>query len=82
MKQYVILGAGVAGRKAAEAIRRQDAESNIIMVEEQPDPFYFRPMLGEILARGLTPEKIASKDGQRLSKINVRLMTAVLNDHR
>jgi len=77
MKQYVILGAGVAGRKAAEAIRRQDAEGDIIMVEEQPDPFYFRPMLGEMLARGLSPEKIASKDRQRLSKINARLQTGM-----
>ncbi len=35
MSTYFIIGAGVAGRRAAEAIRERDAEGAIIMAEAQ-----------------------------------------------
>ncbi|MEJ1353475.1 MAG: FAD/NAD(P)-binding oxidoreductase [Candidatus Sedimenticola sp. (ex Thyasira tokunagai)] len=52
MSTYFIIGSGVAGRRAAEAIRERDANGAIIMAEAQESALYTRPMLGEMLAKG------------------------------
>ncbi len=53
MNNYLILGAGIAGRRAAEAILEKDSECKVTLVEAQSDPFYLRPMLGDFVARNL-----------------------------
>ena len=45
MTEYLILGSGIAGRRAADAIREHDAEGEITIIDEQANPFYARPML-------------------------------------
>ena len=62
MNRYLILGAGIAGRRAAEAVIGRDPDSSITMVETHSNPFYPRPMLGELLTTKLGVESIASKD--------------------
>ncbi len=59
MTRYVILGTGVAGVAAAEAIR-VDASAEIIMVGDDPHGYYSRPGLayyltGEMLEKHLFP---------------------------
>ena len=36
-KQYVVIGAGIAGVSAAEAIRRQDADGEITLLSGERD---------------------------------------------
>ena len=60
MTRYVIIGAGVAGVAAAEAIRSLDEHGKIYMVSNDPHGFYSRPGLayylsGEINAQGIFP---------------------------
>lgn len=54
--QYVILGSGIAGLSAAEAIRAREPKAAIRMISEEPHEFYSRPGLAYYL-RGDFPEK-------------------------
>ena len=75
MKRHVILGGGVAGRRAAEVIRKRSADTEIVIVEEQEEAFYYRPMLGELLAGRVGPDQVVTKDKERLSQSGVRILT-------
>lgn len=44
-KQYVILGSGIAGMTAAESIRDNDPSAGILMVSEERELCFNRPML-------------------------------------
>lgn len=44
---YVIVGGGVAGTTAAEAIRAQDGQGRIVIISEEPYRFYSRIMLSK-----------------------------------
>lgn len=74
MTRHVILGAGVAGITAAEAIRASDRAADITIVSEDPHGFYSRPGLAYYLS-GELPEKqlyvYSKEDWQRL---NVRFV--------
>jgi NAD(P)H-nitrite reductase large subunit len=74
MNRHVILGGGVAGRRAAEIIRKRSAEAEIVIVDEQEEAFYYRPMLGELLAGKLGPEQIISRDKERLAQLDVKVL--------
>jgi NADPH-dependent 2,4-dienoyl-CoA reductase/sulfur reductase-like enzyme len=52
---YVIVGSGVAGFAAAEALRAHDQAAPITLVSEDPAGFYSRPGLAYYLS-GLVPE--------------------------
>ena len=49
MSKYVIIGAGVAGISAAEAIRAQDASGDLSIVTDEPAGYYSRPGLAYYL---------------------------------
>jgi len=75
MKRYLILGSGVAGRRAAKAIHRKSADSEITIVEEQENPFYARPMLGEQFGRKAGATQSAAKEKERLSELGIKFKT-------
>lgn len=77
MKRFVILGAGVAGKRAAQRIRKQEPVAEIVVVEEQGDSFYYKPMLGEFLAGRVGEEAIVSRDRDPFSGAGVRLLSGV-----
>lgn len=77
MKRYVILGSGAAGKRAAELIRKGKPDADVLLIGDEPDPFYYRPMLGEFLARNMKTEQIRSRDQQRLEALGVRVLTGV-----
>lgn len=56
---FVILGNGVAGLSAAEAVRDRNRTASIVMVSQEPFDTYNRPMLTKSMMAGLTPEQIA-----------------------
>jgi len=45
MSDYLIIGNGAAGRKAAEKLRSKNRESSIIVLTDEPFPHYPRPRL-------------------------------------
>ena len=56
MTRYVIIGAGIAGISAAETLRAADRSAQIILVSDDPHPFYSRPGLAYYLTDEI-PEK-------------------------
>lgn len=51
----VIVGAGQAGRRCAEALRALDAEAEILLLGEEPHPPYDRPPLSKAVLLGTDP---------------------------
>ncbi|HIJ20935.1 MAG TPA: FAD-dependent oxidoreductase, partial [Deltaproteobacteria bacterium] len=56
--EYVIVGNGIAGTCAAEAIREVDPEGSIRMVGDENTLPYSRPMISMVLAGSVPPEKL------------------------
>ncbi len=52
----VIVGGGVAGIEAATAFRARDADSRILVLTDEPWPFYARIRLGEVVDGRLDPQ--------------------------
>lgn len=50
--RYVVVGASAAGLAAMRAIQREDASAEIIAISAESAPFYFRPMVVELISRG------------------------------
>ena len=44
-REYIILGSGIAGMAAAEAIKEQDPKAEILMISEEEELCFNRPML-------------------------------------
>src|SRR5512145_1948945 len=60
---YIIIGSGVAGIAAIEAIRAEDQEGSIVMIGDDPHGFYSRPGLayyltGELHDKALFPRTV------------------------
>ena len=79
MKNYLIVGNGVAGTTAAENVRKQDKEGKITIVTDEDFPFYWRLRLNEYLARDITEEALASKKAQWYGdqRIDLKLKTLI-----
>lgn len=82
MRNHLIVGCGVAGIAAAEAIRSTDHSAGITIISEDPHGFYSRPGLAYYLTGELPQKQLyiyTKKDWQRL---NVRFLhgkvTAIL----
>ena len=56
MKNYIIIGNGVAGTTAAEKIRENDGDAKIAIFTDEPVPYYTRIRLPDFLA-GAAGEK-------------------------
>jgi len=79
MKNYLIVGNGVAGTTAAENVRKQDKEGKITIVTDEDFPFYWRLRLNEYLAGDITEEALASKKEQWYGdqRIDLKLKTLI-----
>ncbi len=77
MERFVILGGGTAGRRAAEMIRKKNADVEISVIEEEKEPFYYRPLLGGFLSRKLKEAWILSKEKEKLSGLGIRFLLGV-----
>ena len=58
---YLIIGSGVAGTAAAQAIRKIDPYGPLTIVTTEPYPFYSRIRLIDFLAGNLKPEQLFLK---------------------
>lgn len=66
--RYVILGSGIAGIAAIEAIRSLDSEGEIWLISDDPHGFYSRPGLAYYLTNEIPEEQLFPKslDWKRL----------------
>jgi NAD(P)H-nitrite reductase large subunit len=91
--QHVIIGTGIAGVSAAEAIRELDASSRIVMIGDEPVDPYCRPMISLVLEGAVSPKKLPIRDsgfyeelhitpilGNRVIRLDVDSRTVVLSD--
>jgi NADPH-dependent 2,4-dienoyl-CoA reductase/sulfur reductase-like enzyme len=75
---YVIVGAGLAGASAAEAIREADPAGRILMVSAEPEPPYHRPPLSKGLWLGKeTEDKIYVKSPSDWQSLQIALRPGV-----
>ena len=56
---HVIVGAGLAGAKAAEALREEGFEGRIVLIGDEPELPYERPPLSKDYLRGESPREKA-----------------------
>ncbi len=74
--QCVIVGSGIAGLAAAEALRAREPAATITLVSEEPHAFYSRPGLAYLL-RGDFPEKqLTIRTGDDLRALNLKRIHA------
>ena len=68
--RYVIIGAGVAGFAAVEAIRSVDKAGEIVMISDDPNGFYSRPGLAYYLTGELHDKALFPRSKDDYKKLN------------
>jgi NAD(P)H-nitrite reductase large subunit len=74
MTRYVLLGTGVAGISAAEAIRSIDMNSEIIFIGEDPHGYYSRPGLAYYLTGELPDDHLYCYPPHAYQKLNAKFV--------
>lgn len=72
--RYVIVGSGVAGVSAIEAIRSVDKSGEITLVGNDPHGFYSRPGLAYFLAGEIPKKVLFSKESEEFQKLRFRYL--------
>jgi NAD(P)H-nitrite reductase large subunit len=72
MRRYVIVGSGVAGISAVEAIRSQDLQAEITLVGDEPHGFYSRPGLAYYLSDEVPKEQLFPYQAEDYRRLNMR----------
>jgi 3-phenylpropionate/trans-cinnamate dioxygenase ferredoxin reductase component len=73
---FVIVGASLAGAKAAEALRTEGFDGRVVLIGEEPQRPYERPMLSKEYLRGDKPaDKLYVHDEDFYEKNSIELMT-------
>lgn len=70
--RYVIIGSGVAGMAAIEAIRSVDQADEVLMVGDDPHGFYSRPGLAYYLTGELHDKALFPKTAEDYRRMNFR----------
>ncbi len=75
--KIIIIGNGAAGIAAAEAVRKKDADAEIIMLNSERYYHYSRPRVIEFLAGKVSLEQITIKNSEFYEKNRIRLVMLV-----
>ncbi|MBS7175317.1 MAG: NAD(P)/FAD-dependent oxidoreductase [Clostridiales bacterium] len=84
MKQYVIIGNGIAAAGCIEGIRSIDTESHIVVVSKESQPVYCRPLISYYLEGKTTLDKIGYRPDDFYQKNGCEVLyheTAIQFDH-
>ncbi len=73
MAEHVIIGNGVAGVKAAETIRKQDADCKITLVGDENYAFYYRPQLPQFVSGKIEEGRLWGKKKDFFENNNILL---------
>jgi NADPH-dependent 2,4-dienoyl-CoA reductase/sulfur reductase-like enzyme len=74
MTQYVILGSGVAGMSAAEAIRRHENQASITLIGDDLHGFYSRPGLAYYLTGEIPKDSLFCYPPQAYKLLNAKFI--------
>jgi 3-phenylpropionate/trans-cinnamate dioxygenase ferredoxin reductase component len=75
--KYVIIGGGLTGGSAAEAIREVDSEGSLVLVTQEPHRPYHRPPLSKSYLQGKRElERVFLKDEAYYQEQSIELRTA------
>ena len=79
MNKYLIIGNGVAGTTAADSIRRNDTEGEIIIVTDEDFPFYYRVRLPDLLGGKVRESELIARKNEWYTekKISLKLDTRI-----
>jgi 3-phenylpropionate/trans-cinnamate dioxygenase ferredoxin reductase subunit len=80
IQTHVIVGAGLAGAKAAEALRSEGFDGRIVLIGDESELPYERPPLSKAYLRGETPReeaRVHPDDFYAANGIELRTSTAV-----
>lgn len=72
--KYVIIGSGVAGIAALEAIRSIDSVGDITLIGDDPHGYYSRPGLAYYLSGEIPDHSLFSKPREDFQKLRVRIL--------
>jgi nitrite reductase (NADH) large subunit len=73
MKNYLIIGNGVAGTTAAENIRKLDNEGKITLITDENFPFYWRVRLNEYISKDISEKDLKAKSEGWYEENNIAL---------
>ena len=57
-RRYLVIGGGIAGVSAAEAIREQDPSGRIVLLSAERELPYARPLLSKEIGRASCRERV------------------------
>ena len=80
MNRYVVIGNGVAGISAAEAIRQHDQASEIMLIGNEAQEFYSRPGLAYLLSGEVPENSLFPMDKEDYRQLNLRRWRAVVKN--
>ena len=75
-RTFVIVGAGLAGAKAAEALRHEGFEGRLVLIGDEPERPYERPPLSKDYLRGETAERPYVHDESFYADNEIELWTS------
>ena len=70
MKQYIIIGNGVAAAGCIEGIRSIDKDGKITVISEENHPVYCRPLISYYLENKTDPERMNYRSADFYDKMN------------
>ncbi len=73
MKQYIIIGNSAAGLSAAEAIRKRDKESKVVIISDEEYNSYCRCLISYHLAGEVSQDKIWYRTAQFYKENKIEL---------
>jgi len=71
---YVIIGNGIAGVTAAEALRDADKTATITIIADEPFPVYYRPALKDYLAEKLSEAQLWARPNSFYKEQRIRFI--------
>lgn len=81
MAKYVVVGNGVTGMRAAEVVRRQDQAADVVILTEEPYPFYRRPQLADFASGAVGEARLWAKKAGYFEeqRLDLRVSTTVVD---
>lgn len=73
---FVIVGSGIGGLAAAEAIRQRDSTAHIRMISEEPHDFYSRPGLAYLLRGDIPERQLFNRSREEIRALKLDRITA------
>lgn len=79
--RYLIIGGGIAGMTAGEALRKSDAKAEITIVDEEQHPLYSRVLLGHYLKGKVPRERVFLKQEDWYHQHNIEWLPGTIAEH-